>query len=97
MRYFMEPKLIFRMIYNTDEQRRCKIDEQRILPCSTLLQGEYGEDDLYASILCTIGAEGVEKTWQIKLNEEEQEAFHKSCQLLKDYIDKKIKVRQNNS
>lgn len=70
-------------------------DEHMILPCSTLLQGEYGEQDVYASVPCMIGAKGVEKIWEIKLNEEEQKAFHQSCHVLKDYIAKKIKGKRN--
>lgn len=65
-------------------------DEHTILPCSTFLQGEYGEKDVYVSVPCTIGAKGVEKIWEIKLNEEEQKAFHKSCHLLKSYISRRI-------
>lgn len=66
-------------------------DKHMILPCSTLLSGEYGENDVYVSVPCTIGAKGVEKIWEIKLNENEQKSFHQSCNLLKDYIARKIK------
>lgn len=66
-------------------------DEKKILPCSVLLQGEYGEEDVYVSVPCTVGAGGVEKIWEMKLEKKEEEAFHKSCRLLKNYIETKIK------
>ncbi|MCI5857337.1 MAG: L-lactate dehydrogenase [Agathobacter sp.] len=65
-------------------------DENRILPCSTLLQGEYGETGMYASIPCLIGAGGVKQTWPIQLTEEESNRFHNSCSLMQHYIDTKL-------
>lgn len=68
-------------------------DENRILPCSVMLTGEYGERDVYASVPCILGAQGVKRVWNIRLNTEEQQAFHQSCQLLRNYIRTKIEPR----
>lgn len=65
-------------------------DEKRILPCSAYLNGEYGEKGLYIGVPCLIGAKGVEKIWEIPLTEDEKNSFHQSCQLLKNYISKKM-------
>ena len=36
-------------------------DEKRVLPVSVLLQGEYGQDDVYASVPTVLGIKGVEE------------------------------------
>lgn len=69
------------------ELARCILkDEKKVVPCSVMLQGEYGINDVYASVPCTIGENGVEKIWQISLSKKEEEAFQNSCKLLKKYI-----------
>lgn len=65
-------------------------DANTVLPCSTLLDGEYGERDVYASVLCTIGAGGVKKIWEVPVTEKEQKALHHSCKVLKSYIREKM-------
>ena len=65
-------------------------DENRILPCSTLLQGEYGETGIYTSVPCLIGAGGVKQIWTIQLTAEESDRFHSSCSLLRRYIETKL-------
>ena len=37
------------------------LDKKRILPCSVLLQGEYGINDLYVGVPVKLGANGVEQ------------------------------------
>lgn len=63
-------------------------DEKAVLPCSTLLQGEYGQSGVYASVPCIVGAGGVEKTIEIPLSETEKAAFIKSCQILHEHVKK---------
>ena len=65
-------------------------DEMRVLPCSTLLKGEYGEEGLYASVPCLVGDGGVKQVWSLKLNEEESRRFHNSCSIMKRYIAEKM-------
>lgn len=59
-------------------------DEKRILPVSVLLQGEYGEKDVYASVPTILGIGGVEQIIELKLNKEEQELFHESCKTMRE-------------
>lgn len=54
-------------------------DEKLIMPVSMLLEGEYGEKDVFVGVPCLIGINGVEKVYELPLNEEEKAAFHKCC------------------
>ncbi len=61
-------------------------DKKRILPCAAHLSGQYGIDDLYVGVPVIIGAGGVEKIVEIKLNEEEKSLFDKSAQAVRDLV-----------
>lgn len=61
-------------------------DERKILPCSVLLQGQYGQQDVYASVPALIGKDGVADILEIDLTAAEQAAFDHTCAILKDYI-----------
>ena len=61
-------------------------DAQMVLPCSVLLQGEYGEKDIYASVLSVISANGAKPLGEPMLSDEELEAFHKSCEIMRGYL-----------
>ena len=66
--------------------RICKAiinNEQAILPLSCLLQGEYGEKDVYASVPVIIGNEGIRKVIELSLNEKEMRLFKDSCEVLR--------------
>lgn len=61
-------------------------DEKRILPCSTLLRGEYGVEGVYASVPCVIGKDGVEQVLTLPLSDAELAAFRASCDRLKAHV-----------
>lgn len=54
-------------------------NENRMIPCSALLQGEYGEKDLCIGVPCILGKNGIEKIVEIELNEIEKAQFAKSA------------------
>lgn len=56
--------------------------EDRILPVSTLLQGEYGQTGVYASVPCRVNNEGIAEIIELKLTAEEQERFTQSCKTM---------------
>ena len=58
-------------------------DQKAIIPCSALLDGEYGEKDLCIGVLCCLGKNGIEKIIEIDLDHEEKELFHKSAEAVK--------------
>ena len=55
-------------------------DYKRMIPCSVLLEGEYGLKDLCIGVPCIIGANGIESIVDVDLNEEEQALLNASAQ-----------------
>jgi malate dehydrogenase len=55
-------------------------DQKRLVPCSVLLEGEYGLRDLFIGVPVLLGAKGVEKIVEVELAPEERAALHKSGQ-----------------
>lgn len=54
-------------------------DQKRMIPCSVLLEGEYGQSDICLGVPCIIGKNGLEAIVDIQLNEEEKALFAKSA------------------
>ncbi len=54
-------------------------DQKAIIPCSALVEGEYGESGLCIGVPCLLGKGGIEKIIEIELNEEEKALFAKSA------------------
>ncbi len=54
-------------------------DQKKMIPCSALLEGEYGEHDVSIGVPCIIGRNGIEKIMELSLNEDEKEKFHASA------------------
>lgn len=61
-------------------------DEKRVMPCSALLTGQYGQEGVFASTLCVIGRDGAEEVWQLPLNQEEEEALVRSCEIIRRFV-----------
>ncbi|WP_289870762.1 malate dehydrogenase [uncultured Duncaniella sp.] len=55
-------------------------NEKKLISCSALLDGEYGEKDLCIGVPCIIGKDGIEKIVEFELNDAEKELFHKSAE-----------------
>ena len=53
-------------------------DQKKLISCSALLDGEYGEKDLCIGVPCILGRNGIEKIVEFDLNEEKA-LFHKSA------------------
>ncbi|MEI0558189.1 L-lactate dehydrogenase [Brachyspira intermedia] len=58
-------------------------DEHRVLPVSVYLNGEYGQNDVYASVPAVLGRNGVEEIIELKMNDEEKKLFNESCSVMK--------------
>ena len=54
-------------------------DEKKLISCSALLDGEYGEKDLCIGVPCILGRNGIEKIVEFDLNDVEKELFAKSA------------------
>jgi malate dehydrogenase len=61
-------------------------DQKRILPCSVLLEGEYGINDSCTGVPVMIGKDGVEKIIEIPLSKSELFKLQKSAEIVKKVI-----------
>ncbi|MFO7775233.1 MAG: malate dehydrogenase, partial [Candidatus Hydrogenedentota bacterium] len=55
-------------------------DEKQLLPCSALLTGQYGLDDVYIGVPVRLGKGGVEGIVELQLSEEELKALQASAE-----------------
>lgn len=62
-------------------------DQKRMIPCSVLLEGEYGQSDICIGVPCIIGKEGVESIVDVQLDASEQDKFHKSAEAVRKMND----------
>ncbi|MEH7303974.1 L-lactate dehydrogenase [Neobacillus drentensis] len=58
-------------------------DENSVLTVSTYLDGEYGQHEIFIGVPAVVNREGVRQVVQLNLNEEEQEKFCNSVNVLK--------------
>jgi len=58
-------------------------DKKRVLPCAAHLKGEYGVKDMYVGVPVVIGAKGVERVVEIKLDRDEKALFNSSVKAVK--------------
>jgi len=59
-------------------------DEKKLFTCCVSLEGEYGQSDICLGVPVVIGKNGWEKILDFKLNEEEQAAFNKSADAVRN-------------
>jgi malate dehydrogenase len=62
------------------------LDQKRVLPCTALLQGEYGIDDLYMGVPVKLGAGGVEEIVQLDLTHAERAALEESAAAVREVV-----------
>jgi malate dehydrogenase len=67
-------------------------DKKRVLPCAAFLNGEYGVKGLYVGTPAVVGAKGVERIVEIKLDKAEQGMFDKSVTAVQGLVDACIKI-----
>ena len=71
-------------------------DKRRLMPCSVLLKGEYGLNDVFIGVPTILGKNGVEKIVELKLTEDELKALHQSAEEVRkgiaDYEAEKAKA-----
>jgi len=63
-------------------------DKKKILPCAAYLEGQYGVNGLYVGVPVKLGRSGVEQVIEIKLTPDEQAAFKKSADAVRELVDK---------
>lgn len=62
-------------------------DQKKVLPCAAYLEGEYGIQGLYVGVPVKLGAAGIEKIYEVRLEPEEQAALQKSAAAVKELVD----------
>ncbi len=58
-------------------------DQQKMFPCSTYLEGEYGQEGLCIGVPVILGKNGIEKIVEIELTEAEKEKMKTSAEAIK--------------
>jgi malate dehydrogenase len=61
-------------------------DKKKVLPCAAYLEGEYGINGLFVGVPVKLGANGIEKIYEIKLTDEETAKLHKSAASVQELI-----------
>jgi malate dehydrogenase len=62
------------------------LDEKRVLPCTALLEGEYGIDDLFIGVPVKLGAGGVEEIVELDLSDQERTWLQESADAVRDVV-----------
>jgi len=62
-------------------------DKKKVLPCSALLEGEYGIHGVFVGVPVKLGAGGIEKIYQIQLTEAEKALLAKSAAAVQELVD----------
>ena len=57
-------------------------DKKRVIPCTTLVEGQYGIDSVYCGVPVKLGKNGVEQIFEINLSASELEALQVSAALV---------------
>ena len=62
-------------------------DKNEILPCTALLEGEYGINELFVGVPVKLGASGVVEVIEFDLNDEEMAALKHSADAVQELVD----------
>src|SRR5205085_2516942 len=62
------------------------LDQKRVLPCTALLEGEYGVNGLYMGVPVKLGAGGIEQIVKLKLSAEEKKWLKESAAAVRDVV-----------
>mgnify|MGYP003349583031 FL=1 len=62
------------------------LDRRRLIPCAALLEGEYGVQGLFVGVPVVVGAGGIERIVEITFTPDEQAAFAKSADAVRELL-----------
>ena len=65
-------------------------DENKIIPVSTLLEGEYGQNEVFAGVPTILNRNGAADVLEIHMTEEEVQRFQSSVMLIREYSERII-------
>lgn len=61
-------------------------DKKKVLPCAAFLDGEYGVNGVFVGVPVKLGKDGIEKIYEIKLDDNEATALKKSTDAVRELI-----------
>ncbi len=62
------------------------LDQHRLLPCSTLHQGEYGIKGVFSGTVVQLGEGGIQRTFELELSDEERERVVAAAEATKGLV-----------
>jgi malate dehydrogenase len=62
------------------------LDENRVLPCTAYLEGEYGIDGLYMGVPVKLGPHGIEQIIELDLDDSERNALQHSAAAVREVV-----------
>lgn len=62
-------------------------DKKKVLPCAAYLEGEYGINGLFVGVPVKLGANGIEKIYELSLTADERAELHKSAAAVQELVD----------
>ena len=62
------------------------LDQKRVFPVCALIDGEYGQKDVYMGVPVKLGAQGIEEIIELKLNKDEQALLDDSAKSIKSVM-----------
>ena len=63
-------------------------NQHRVLPCSVLLNGEYGVEGIFIGVPCILGTNGLDKIIELAITDDEKAALKKSADHVKSVLAK---------
>ena len=64
------------------------LDQKKVLPCTVLLEGEFGYKDIFIGVPCLLSGQGVEKVVETHLTDDEKKLFQQSVKAIKENQDR---------
>jgi malate dehydrogenase len=61
-------------------------DKKKVLPCAAYLEGEYGINGLFVGVPVKLGANGIEKIYEIRLTDAEKALLKKSADSVQELV-----------
>jgi malate dehydrogenase len=68
------------------------LNQSRLLPVATYLQGEYGLEDVVIGVPCRLGCGGIESILELTLTDEEREGLHTSARSVRQNIQRSQEI-----
>ena len=62
------------------------LDQRRLLPCSTLHQGEYGIEGVFSGTVVQLGEGGIQRTFELELSDDERERVVAAAEATKGLV-----------